>query len=183
MRLKLKKLQKRLSKKQHSRKKGDTTPKSNNYLKQLKKVQKVHIKIFNRRKDYLNKISNEITNQYDVIVTETLNIKGMVRNKKLSKSISDVAWGEFLRQLKYKSLWKGKTLLSIDKWFPSSQICSNCGANTGKKPLNIRNYGLGQIDNRNTAGTVEIKACGVSSSGVTTSYGIVTSYDMLRQEA
>ena len=203
---KLKKLQKRLSKKQHSRKKGDTTPKSNNYLKQLKKVQKIHTKIFNQRKDYLNKISNEITNQYDMIVTETLNIKGMIRNKKLSKSISDVAWGEFLRQLKYKAQWKGKTLLSIDKWFPSSQICSNCGTNTGKKPLNIRkfdcpncntknidrdinasinirNYGLGQIDNRNTAGTVEIKACGVSSSGVTTSYGIVTSYDMLKQEA
>ena len=202
---KLKKLQKRLSKKQHSRKKGDTTPKSNNYLKQLKKVQKVHAKIYNQRKDYLHKISNEITNQYDIICLESLNVKGMVKNKKLSKSISDVAWSEFMRQLEYKSLWKGKTILKIDKWFPSSQICSNCGSSTGKKPLNIRkfvcphcntshdrdinasinirNYGLGQIDNRNTAGTVEIKACGVSSSGVTTSYGIVTSYDTMKQEA
>ena len=201
---KLKKLQKALSKKQHSRKKGDTTPKSNNYLKQLKKVQKLHTKIYNSRKDYLHKISNEITNQYDIICLESLNVKGMVKNKRLSKSISDAAWGEFMRQLEYKATWKGKTIIKISKWFPSSQICSNCGTSTGKKPLhvrkfvcphcntshdrdvnasiNIRNYGLGQTDNRNSAGTVDY-ACGVSSSGVTTSYGIVTSYDTVKQEA
>lgn len=201
---KLKKLQKALSKKQHSRKKGDTTPKSNNYLKQLKKVQKLHTKIYNSRKDYLHKISSEITNQYDIICLESLNIKGMVKNKRLSKSISDVAWSEFMRQLEYKATWKGKTIIKISKWFPSSQICSNCGTSTGKKPLhirkfvcphcntshdrdvnasiNIRNYGLGQTDNRNSAGTVDY-ACGVSSSGVTTSYGIVTSYDTVKQEA
>ena len=130
----------------------------------------------------------------------------MVKNKRLSKSISDVAWSEFMRQLEYKSLWKGKTIIKIDKWFPSSQICSNCGSLTGKKKLNIRkfdcphcgtqnldrdinasinirNYGLGQLDNRNTAGTVEIQACGVSSSGITTSYGVVVSYDTMKQEA
>ena len=202
---KLKKLQKALSKKQHSRKKGDTTPKSNNYLKQLKKVQKLHTKIYNSRKDYLHKISSEITNQYDIICLESLNVKGMVKNKRLSKSISDVAWSEFMRQLEYKATWKGKTIIKISKWFPSSQICSNCGSSTGKKPLNIRkfdcpecntknidrdinasinirNYGLGQTDNRNSAGTVDY-ACGVSSSGVTTSYGIVTSYDTVKQEA
>jgi len=192
-----------LSKKQHSRKKGDTTKQSNNYKKQKAKVQKLHTKIYNQRKDYLHKISNEITNQYDIIALETLNVKGMVKNKRLSKSISDVAWSEFMRQLEYKALWKGKTVIKIDKWFPSSQICSYCGASTGKKPLNIRkfdcpecktrnidrdinasinirNYALGQIDNRNTAGTVEIKACGVSSNGATSN---VASYDMLKQEA
>lgn len=201
---KLKKLQKDLSRKQYSRKKGDITPKSNNYLKQLKKVQKLHTKIYNSRKDYLHKISNEITNQYDIICLESLNIKGMVKNRRLSKSISDVAWSEFMRQLEYKATWKGKTIIKIDKWFPSSQICSNCGSSTGKKPLhirkfvcsecnayhdrdinaskNIRNYGLGQTDKRNSAGTVDY-ACGVSSSGVTTSYGIVTSYDTMKQEA
>ena len=200
---KLKKLQKDLSRKQHSRKKGDTTKQSNNYKKQKAKVQKLHTKIYNQRKDYLHKISNEITNQYDIIALETLNVKGMVKNKRLSKSISDVAWSEFMRQLEYKALWKGKTVIKIDKWFPSSQICSYCGASTGKKPLNIRkfdcpecktrnidrdinasinirNYALGQIDNRNTAGTVEIKACGVSSNGATSN---VASYDMLKQEA
>jgi transposase len=70
-----------------------------------------------------------------------------------------------IRQLEYKTLWKGKTLLKIDEWFPSSQICSNYGTLTGKKSLNIRNYGLGQVDNRNTVGTIGIQACGVSSVG------------------
>ena len=166
----LKKLQRRLSKKQ----KG-----SNNRQKAKLKVQKVHTKVTNQRKDYLHKISNEITNQYDIICLETLNVKGMIRNKHLSKSIVDVAWSEFIRQFEYKAKWRGKTIIKIDKWFPSSQICSYCGANTGKKPLNIRkfncpicgekdidrdinasinvrNYGLGQLDNRNTVGTIGI---------------------------
>ncbi|WP_331775029.1 RNA-guided endonuclease TnpB family protein [Sulfurospirillum sp. 1612] len=167
---KLKKLQRRLSKK----KKG-----SKNRQKAKLRVQKLHTKITNQRKDNLHKISNEITNQYDIICLETLNVKGMIKNHKLAKSIADVAWGEFMRQLEYKASWRGKTIIKIDQWFPSSQICSYCGASTGKKPLNvrkfdcpechkkdidrdinasinIRNYGLGQIDNRNTAGTVEV---------------------------
>ncbi|HIC78065.1 MAG TPA: transposase [Sulfurovum sp.] len=166
----LKKLQRRLSKK----KKG-----SNNRQKAKLKVQKLHTKINNQRKDYLHKISNEITNQYDIICLETLNVKGMIKNRRLAKSIADVAWSEFMRQLEYKAQWRGKTILKIDQWFPSSQICSNCGASTGKKPLNIRkfdcphchtknidrdinasinikNYGLGQVDNRNTVGTIGI---------------------------
>ena len=193
---KLLKLQRRLSKKQ----KG-----SNNREKAKLRVQKLHTKVTNQRNDYLHKISNEITNRYDIICVETLNVKGMFTNHRLAKSIADVAWSEFIRQLEYKSLWKGKTFIKIDKWFPSSQICSICGANTGKKHLNvrkfdcpycetknidrdinaainIRNYGIGQLDNRNTVGTVGIQACGVSSDGVTMPC-IVTSYDIMKQEA
>ncbi len=173
---KLLKLQRRLSKKQ----KG-----SKNRQKAKLRVQKLHTKVTNQRRDNLHKISNEITNQYDIICLETLNVKGMMKNHKLAKSIADVAWSEFIRQLEYKAQWKGKTIIKIDKWFSSSQICSYCGASTGKKPLNIRkfdcphcgkkdidrdinasinikNYGLGQIDNRNTVGTIGIQACGVS---------------------
>ena len=159
----LKKLQRRVSKKQ----KG-----SNNRHKAKLKVQKLHTRISNQRKDTLHKISNEITNQYDIICLETLNVKGMIKNRRLAKSIADVAWSEFMRQLEYKAEWKGKTIIKIDQWFPSSQICSNCGASSGKKELhvrkwecpechtrhdrdinasvNIKNYGLGQIDQRNT---------------------------------
>lgn len=167
---KLLKLQRRLSKKQ----KG-----SNNRIKAKLRVQKLHTKVTNQRKDNLHKISNEITNQYDIVCLETLNVKGMVKNHKLAKSIADVAWSEFMRQLEYKASWRGKTIIKIDKWFPSSQICSYCGASTGKKHLNIRefdcphckkknidrdinaainirNYGLGQVDNRNTVGTIGI---------------------------
>ena len=64
----------------------------------------------------------------------------MIKNKHLSKSIADVAWSEFIRQLEYKASWRGKTIIKIDKWFPSSQICFYCGVNTGKKLLNIRKF-------------------------------------------
>ena len=129
-----------LSRKQHSRKKGDNTPKSKRYLKQQAKVAKIHEKIANSRSDYIHKITNEITNQYDVICIEDLNVKGMIRNHKLSKHIADVAWGELRRQLKYKCERKGKFLITVDRWLPSSQICSSCFSLTGKKPLNVRKF-------------------------------------------
>jgi len=129
-----------LDRKQHSRKKGDNTPKSKRYLKQQAKVAKIHEKIANSRSDYIHKITNEITNQYDVICIEDLNVKGMMKNHKLSKHIADVAWGELRRQLKYKSERKGKFLITVDRWLPSSQICSSCFSLTGKKPLNVRKF-------------------------------------------
>jgi transposase, IS605 orfB family len=129
-----------LSRKQHSRKKGDTTPKSKRYLKQQLKVAKIHEKIANSRSDYIHKITNEITNQYDVICIEDLNVKGMIKNHKLSKHIADVAWGELRRQLEYKSERRGKILIKVDRWLPSSQICSSCFSLTGKKPLNVRKF-------------------------------------------
>ena len=129
-----------LSRKQHSRKKGDTTPKSKRYLKQQAKVAKIHEKIANSRSDYIHKITNEITNQYDVICIEDLNVKGMIKNHKLSKHIADVAWGELRRQLEYKSERKGKILIKVDRWLPSSQTCSSCLSPTGKKPLNVRKF-------------------------------------------
>lgn len=129
-----------LSRKQHSRKKGDNTPKSKRYLKQQAKVAKIHEKITNSRSDYIHKTTNEITNQYDVICIEDLNVKSMIKNHKLSKHIADVSWSELRRQLEYKCERKGKTLIVIDRWLPSSQICSNCFSLTGKKPLNIRKF-------------------------------------------
>ena len=129
-----------LDRKQHSRKKSDTTPKSKRYLKQQAKVARIHEKIANSRSDYIHKITNEITNQYDVICIEDLNVKGMIKNHKLSKHIADVAWGELRRQLEYKSEGKGKILIKVDRWLPSSQTCSSCLSLTGKKPLNIRKF-------------------------------------------
>lgn len=64
----------------------------------------------------------------------------MMRNRKLAKSISDVSWSLFVRQLEYKVEWYGRTVIKIDRWFPSSQICSECGYHDGKKPLNIREW-------------------------------------------
>lgn len=88
----------------------------------------------------MHKILNEITNQYDIVCLETLHVKGLIKNKKLAKDIADVAWSEFMRQFEYKSSWRGKTVIKIDKWFPSSQPCAVCGSNTSKKLLNIRRF-------------------------------------------
>lgn len=78
--------------------------------------------------------------KYDFIGVETLNVKGLIRNKHLSKSIANVAWGKVLEMITDKAEKKGKTIMQIDRFFPSSQICSNCGGNTGKKPLHVRNF-------------------------------------------
>ena len=114
--------------------------KAENYQKQKQKVARLHEKVKNQREDFLNKISTEIIKNHDVICIEDLNVKGMLRNHKLSKSISDVSWSSFVRKLEYKAEWYERTIIKIDRWFPSSQVCSKCGYNDGKKPLNIREW-------------------------------------------
>lgn len=128
---KLAKEQRRLSKKKIG---------SKNRNKQRIKVAKLYEKISNQRKDFLHKISSELINENQVICLEDLHVKEIQQNKYLSQSVSDAGWYEFRRQLEYKAKWYGRTISFIDKWYPSSQICSNCGNNTGKKPLNIREF-------------------------------------------
>lgn len=111
-----------------------------NYQKQKRKVARLHEKVKNQRNDFLNKLSTNIIKNHDVICIEDLNTKGMLRNDKLAKSISDVSWSNFVRQLKYKAEWYGRTVIKIDRWYPSSQICSECGHRDGKKPLNVRQW-------------------------------------------
>ena len=111
-----------------------------NYQKQKQKVARLHEKVKNQRNDFLNKLSTNIIKNHDVICIEDLNTKGMMRNRKLAKSISDVSWSNFVRQLEYKAEWYGRTVIKIDRWFPSSQICSECGYHDGKKSLNIRKW-------------------------------------------
>jgi putative transposase len=100
---------------------------SNRYIKNKIKLAKTHEKVANQRTDFLHKLSTEIVNQYDNICVENLNVKGMVKNKHLSQSISDVSWSEFIRMVDYKFLWKGKNLLQIDRFEASSKTCSHCG--------------------------------------------------------
>ena len=100
---------------------------SNRYNKQKIKVAHLHEKIANSRKDNLHKVSTDLINKYDVIVLEDLNVKGMVKNHKLSKHISDASWGSFVAMLQYKAAWNEKTVQIIDRWFPSSKTCGCCG--------------------------------------------------------
>ena len=125
--LKLKKAQRILS----HRVKG-----SNNRFKQRKIVFKIHQKIANQRLDFLHKLSTKLINENQVICLEDLQVKNMVKNHCLSKSISDVSWGKFVELLKYKSNWYGRELVQVDKFFPSSKMCSNCG--NIKKDLTLK---------------------------------------------
>ena len=129
---KLAKLQRQLSHKEK---------RSRNYDKQKKKTAICHEKIRNTRKDYLHKVSHEIISENQVIVSEDLQIKNMVKNHQLAKSISDVSWYELTRQLEYKAAWNGRQYIKIDTFYASSQLCSACGyKNIATKDLSVREW-------------------------------------------
>lgn len=110
---------------------------SRNYQKQRIKVAKIHEKIANKRKDFLNKLSTNIVKNHDIICIENLSSKNLMKNHRLAKSIGDASWFTFVRMLEYKANWYEKQLVKISRWYPSSQICSNCGYNSGKKTLGV----------------------------------------------
>lgn len=133
----LAKAQRRLSRMKGSKK---NEPKSNNYIKQLRKANKIHRHIANQRLDNLHKISTEIANQYDVVCVESLNMRSMA-NKGFGngKATMDNGYGIFLNMLEYKLSDRGKTFVKVDRFYPSSQICSCCGSRK-KLSLSDRKY-------------------------------------------
>ena len=129
---KLATVQKHLSRK----KKG-----SRGYENQRLKVARIYEKISNCRADYLHKCSISLVSRYDVICVEDLNVKGMVRNHRLAKSISDASWGAFIALLAYKAEWNDKRVIKIDRFYPSSQTCSVCGyIHKQTKDLSVREW-------------------------------------------
>ena len=113
---------------------------SNCYNKQRIRVAKLYEHITNQRKDYLHKITSYLSRNYTLICLEDLSSSNLMKNHHLAKAIADVSWFEFNRQLEYKMNWYGRVIQKIDKWYPSSQICSCCGHREGKKPLHIREW-------------------------------------------
>ena len=129
---KLAKLQRRLSRK---------TIGSNNWNKARIKVARQYEKIVNQRLDFLHKLSKHLISKYDVICIENLDINKILKNNGFAKSVLDTSWGELTRQLKYKADWYGKRIVQINRFYPSSQICNNCGyQNTLIKDLTIREW-------------------------------------------
>lgn len=127
----LKRAQKSLSRKQKD---------SRNRDKARLKVARIQAQISDTRKDHIHKLTTRLIRENQTIVVEDLAVKNMVKNPKLARAISDAAWGELVRQLEYKALWYGRSLVKIDRWFPSSKRCGNCGHILDKLALNIREW-------------------------------------------
>ena len=113
---------------------------SANYKKAKLKLAKFHKYVANVRKDFLHKLSTNLLKEFDIICLEDLNIKGLMKSKN-AKSFQDVAQSEFITMLKYKAEWYGRTIIQVSQWFPSSQLCSECGyKNPALKDTSIREY-------------------------------------------
>jgi len=119
---------------QHAKKKKS----GKNRRKAQLKVARIHARIADRRRDYQHKLSTDIIRENQVVCVESLQVKNMVQNHKLAKAISDVGWSEFVSQLEYKAQWYGRTLVKIDKFYPSSKRCFDCGHILDSLTLDIR---------------------------------------------
>ncbi len=115
--------------------------------------------------DNLHKLSRRLINENQVVCVESLQVKNMLRNRALAKSISDAGWGEFVRQLAYKADWAGRQLVAIDQWYPSSKRCSACGHVMDKMPLHIRAWRCPECStelDRDVNAAINIKAAGLA---------------------
>ena len=160
---KLAKAQRRLAKKKLG---------SKNRGKARRKVARIHARIADRRMDFLQKLSTRIIRENQTICVESLHVKAMVKHPTLAKAISDVGWRKFVRMLEYKATWYGRTLVKIDRWYPSSKRCHVCGHVLDSLALDIRQWtcpACGAVHDRDVNAAQNILAVGltVSASGET----------------
>jgi len=143
---------------------------SNNRKKSALKLSRIHRKIRNSRRDFLHKETTKLSKTKSVIVLENLSVKEMLGNKRLSRQISDVGWSEFRRMLDYKTKWYGSKLILAPRFYPSSKICSECGALIKELPLAIREWQCAEChsihDRDENAAKNLLKLSTESSSGI-----------------
>ncbi len=156
LRYKLKQAQKALS----GKVKG-----SNNREKARHQVARIHAAIADARTDFLHKLTTRLVRENQTIAVEDLAVKNMMKNHKLAQAIADASWAELVRQLEYKCQWYGRTLVKIDRWFPSSKRCGNCGHVVDKLPLDVREWNCpecGTVHDRDINAANNILAAGLA---------------------
>ncbi|MCY0925267.1 RNA-guided endonuclease TnpB family protein [Streptomyces sp. H27-H1] len=124
--------QRRLAKKA----KGDGA----NRAKARRTAAKVYARITDRRRDHLHKLTTRLVRENQTLVIEDLTVRNMVKNQSLARAISDAAWADFRSMLEYKAAWYGRDVVAVDRWFPSSKLCSTCGTIASKMPLHVRTW-------------------------------------------
>lgn len=172
--------------------KGAKIERTQNFRKIQKKIARIHARIADSRRDFQHKLSTKLIRENQTISVETLAVKNMSRSAKgtigapgrkvkqksgLNRSILDASWSEFIRMLEYKSTWYGRTLIGIDRWYPSSKRCSDCGFVRSKMPLSVREWSCpecGVIHDRDINAARNILAAGqaVSALGESVSPGV-----------
>ena len=137
---------------------------SANRAKARLKVARVHARITDRRRDHLHKLTTRLVRENQTIVIEDLTVRNMVKNHSLARAISDAAWRQFRTMLEYKADWHGRNLVVVDRWFPSSKLCSTCGALAERMPLTVRSWTCrcGQTHDRDINAARNILAEGLS---------------------
>jgi putative transposase len=116
------------------------TPGSSNRAKARRKAAKVHARIADRRRDHLHKLTSRLVRENQTLVIEDLTVRNMVKNHTLARAISDASWSQFRSMLEYKAAWYGREVVAVDRFFPSSKLCSHCGTFAERMPLNVREW-------------------------------------------
>ncbi|MGW0817700.1 RNA-guided endonuclease InsQ/TnpB family protein [Streptomyces viridiviolaceus] len=137
-----------------------------NRAKARRKVARVHARIADRRRDTLHKITTRLVRENQTIVIEDLTVRNLLKNGRLARAISDASWREFRSMLEYKAAWYGREVIAVDRWFPSSKLCSNCTAVQEKMPLDVRTWtcDCGVTHDRDVNAARNILAAGLAVS-------------------
>ncbi len=139
---------------------------SANRDKARRKVAGIYARIVDRRRDHLHKLTTRLVRENQTVVIEDLTVRNMVKNHSLARAISDASWRELRTMLEYKAAWYGRELVVVDRWFPSSKLCSACGTIRGKMPLNIREWTCvcGAVHDRDVNAAKNVLAAGLAES-------------------
>ncbi|GAB2918820.1 RNA-guided endonuclease TnpB family protein [Streptomyces mayteni] len=136
-----------------------------NRAKARRVVARIHARITDRRRDHLHKLSTRLVRDTQTLVIEDLTVRNMVRNRSLARAISDAAWSEFRNMLEYKASWYGRDVVAVDRFFPSSKLCSHCGTLAESMPLHVRTWtceGCGTTHDRDVNAAKNLKAAGLA---------------------